>query len=200
MSKKTTPPDKPRCAWANSHPLYAAYHDDEWGVPLHDDRKLFEMLVLEGFQAGLSWLTILKRRDAFRRAFDNFDPRKVARYTTHRKAKLLADSAIIRNRLKIDAAISNARAFLAVQKEFGTFARYIWRFTPSKTLRPRKRVRTFKELPVRSAESLAMSKDLRKRGFRFVGPTICYAFMQAVGIVDDHLAGCFRVDPPGRQP
>lgn len=190
--KHRTQVEARRCAWANSDPLYVAYHDDEWGVPVHNDRKLFEMLVLEGFQAGLSWLTILKKRDAFRKAFDRFDPRKVARYTDRDRTRLLADVGIVRNRLKIEAAITNARAFLAVQKEFGSFDRYIWQFTGGKMLRRKKRARTWQNLPTESPESRAMSTDLKRRGFRFVGPIICYAFMQAVGMADDHLAGCFR--------
>ena len=190
--RKNTPPPVNRCAWADSHPLYIAYHDDEWGVPLHDDRKLFESLTLDGFQAGLSWLTILKKRPAFRRAFDRFNAKNIARYTDHDRTRLLADADIVRNRLKINAAITNAQAFLAVQKEFGSFDSYIWTFTGGRTLRPKKRVRDFAQLPCETAESRAMSKDLKRRGFRFVGPTICYAFMQAIGMIDDHLAGCFR--------
>jgi len=186
-----------RCAWADSDPLYAAYHDEEWGVPVHDDRTWFEFLVLEGFQAGLSWLTILRKRENFRKAFANFDPAKVARYAKRDVNRLLRDKGIIRNRLKIEAAIANARAFLAVQNEFGTFDAYIWRFTGGKTLRRKRRARTWAELPTQSPESRAMSKDLRRRGFRFVGPTICYAHMQACGMIDDHLAGCFRARGPG---
>ena len=189
---RRTQADARRCAWANSDPLYIAYHDDEWGVPVHDDRKLFEMIVLEGFQAGLSWLTILKKRDAFRKAFGRFDPRKIARYTRRDVDRLSKNKDIIRNRLKIEAAITNARAFLAVQKELGSFDSYIWQFTGGKTLRRKKRAKTWQDLPTESPESRAMSKDLKRRGFRFVGPIICYAFMQAVGMADDHLAGCFR--------
>jgi DNA-3-methyladenine glycosylase I len=184
--------ERRRCAWADTDPLYVAYHDEEWSVPLHDDRRLFEFLVLEGFQAGLSWLTILRKREAFRAAFDGFDARKIAAYTDRDVARLMADAGIVRNRLKITSAITNAHAFLAVQREFGSFDRYLWQFTGGRTLRPKRRVRTFEELPCESAESRAMSKDLRKRGFRFVGPTICYAHMQACGMVDDHVAGCFR--------
>jgi len=190
--KHRTQVEARRCAWANSDPLYVAYHDDEWGVPVHNDRKLFEMLVLEGFQAGLSWLTILKKRDAFRKAFGRFDPRKVARYTRRDVNRLSKIKDIVRNRLKIEAAITNARAFLAVQKEFGSFDCYIWQFTGGKTLRRKRRARTWQDLPTESPESRAMSADLKRRGFRFVGPVICYAFMQAVGMADDHLAGCFR--------
>ena len=167
-----------------------AYHDREWGVPLHDDRKLFELLILEGAQAGLSWETILNKRENYRRAFDRFDPTKIARYDRRKVRALLADSGIVRNRLKIAATIANARAFLAVQKEFGAFDRYIWQFVGGK---PKVIVRPSGErLPSSTFESDAMSKDLKKRGFRFVGATICYAFMQAAGMVDDHSPDCFR--------
>jgi len=159
-----------RCSWCGTDALYVRYHDKEWGVPLHDDRRLFEMLILEGAQAGLSWITILRKRPAYRKAFDRFDPRKIARYGAAKKRALLADSGIVRNRLKIDAAIANAKGFLAVRKEFGSFDRYIWQF----------------------ADADAMSRDLRKRGFKFVGSTICYAFMQATGMVNDHAIDCFR--------
>jgi DNA-3-methyladenine glycosylase I len=182
-----------RCTWAGTDPLYVKYHDDEWGVPLHDDRRLFEMLTLEGAQAGLSWITILRKRPAYRKAFDRFDPKKVARYDARKKRALLADAGIVRNRLKIDSAISNARAFLAVQKEFGSFDAYIWRFVGGSPMI--NRPSTMKDVPARTAESDAMSKDLKARGFRFVGSTICYAFMQATGMVNDHLAGC-----PARRP
>ena len=177
-----------RCAWAGTDPLYVKYHDEEWGVPLHDDRRLFEILILEGAQAGLSWITILRKRPAYRRAFDNFDPKKVARYDARKKRRLLTDAGIVRNRLKIDAAVTNARAFLEIQKEFGSFDAYIWRFVGGEPIVSRRR--TMKDVPATSAESDAMSKDLKKRGFRFVGSTICYAFMQATGMVDDHLDGC----------
>ncbi len=178
-----------RCAWARTE-LSIAYHDKEWGVPLHDDRALFEFLILEGAQAGLSWDTILKKRDNLRTAFDNFDPRVVAKYDQRKVDELLADPGIIRNRLKIFAAIQNARAFPAVQKEFGSFDAYIWRFVGG---RPKRNTwRTLKQIPARTPESDAMSKDLSRRGFRFVGPTICYAFMQAVGMVNDHTVKCFR--------
>ena len=176
---------KRRCPWAETHELFHAYHDEEWGTPEHDDGKLFEMLNLEGAQAGLSWLTILKKRDAYRRAFDGFDAAKMARYTAARRAKLMKDEGIVRNRLKIDAFVENAKAFLAVEEEFGTFDEYIWRFVDHAPMRGpgnRKAV----------AVSEAMSKELKKRGFRFVGPTICYAFMQAVGMVNDHAATCFK--------
>ena len=166
------------------------YHDTEWGVPLHDDRKLFEFLVLDAFQAGLSWAIVLKKRDGFRKAFAGFDPRKVARYDGRKVKTLLADTGIIRNRMKIEATIANARAFLAVQREFGSFDRYIWQFVGGKT--KENRWRTLKQLPARSRESDAMSKDLKERGFRFVGSTICYAFMQAAGMVNDHLVRCLR--------
>ena len=185
-----TPPPPTRCPWATSDPLYVAYHDEEWGVPLHDDRRLFEMLVLEGAQAGLSWLTILRRREGYRRAFDRFDPRKVARYGPRDVQRLLADGGIIRNRLKIESAINNAGAFLAVREEFGSFDSYIWRFVDG---RPIQNAWTrLDEVPAQTPVSNAMSKDLRKRGFTFVGPTICYAHMQATGMVNDHLVGCFR--------
>jgi DNA-3-methyladenine glycosylase I len=182
--------DRRRCPWGDSHPLYVPYHDREWGTPLHDDRSFFELLVLEGAQAGLSWLTILKKRDAYRKAFHGFDPRKVARYDAKKVARLLGDDGIIRNRLKIEAAITNARAFLAVQREFGSFDAYVWRFVGGKPIQNRRR--SVKEVPARTAESDAMSDELRKRGFRFVGSTICYAFMQAAGMVNDHLVSCFR--------
>jgi len=178
-----------RCAWARTE-LSIEYHDKEWGVPLHDDRALFEFLILEGAQAGLSWETILKKRDHYRRAFDRFDARKVARYGRAKVRKLLADPGIIRNRLKVAAAIQNARTFLEVRKEFGSFDRYIWTFVGGKP--KRNNFRTHKEVPARTPESDAMSKDLSRRGFKFVGPTICYAFMQAVGMVNDHTVGCFR--------
>ena len=179
-----------RCPWATSDPAYLAYHDEEWGVPLHDDRRIFEMLVLEGAQAGLSWLTILKRRDAYRRAFDQFDPRVVAGYDADRTARLLADDGIVRNRLKIKSAVKNARAFLDVQAEFGSFDSYIWRFVDG---RPVQNAWTrLEEVPARTAASDALSKDLKARGFSFVGSTICYAHMQATGMVNDHVVGCFR--------
>jgi DNA-3-methyladenine glycosylase I len=179
-----------RCDWAGTDPLYVEYHDREWGVPLHDDTKLFEMLVLEGAQAGLSWITILRKREAYRRAFDRFDPRKVARYDARRIRSLLGDPGIVRNRLKIESAIRNARACLDVSGEFGSFDAYVWRFVGGQPIRNARR-RT-KEIPARTQESDAMSKDLRKRGFSFVGSTICYAFMQATGLVNDHVVDCFR--------
>jgi DNA-3-methyladenine glycosylase I len=178
-----------RCDWAESDPLYVEYHDTEWGIPLHDDRRLFEMLTLEGAQAGLSWLTILRKREAYRRAFDRFDPRKVARYDARKVRALLADAGIVRNRLKVESAITNARAFLEVSGEFGSFDSYIWRFVGGQPIRNARR--SVKEIPARTEESDAMSKDLRKRGFSFVGSTICYAFMQATGLVNDHIVDCF---------
>ena len=166
------------------------YHDEEWGVPVHDDRVLFEFLILEGAQAGLSWETVLRKRERYREVFDGFDAEKIARYDTRKVRSLLADPGIIRNRLKISSTISNARAFLDVQREFGSFDAYIWQFTGGKTLHHS--LRSMKDLAARSKESDAMSKDLKKRGFRFVGSTICYAFMQATGMVNDHLRACFR--------
>jgi DNA-3-methyladenine glycosylase I len=178
-----------RCPWAEGSDAYRAYHDDEWGIPSHDDTHLFEMLLLEGAQAGLSWSTILNKRENYRRAFARFDPKKVARFTAQQRKQLMKDEGIVRNRLKIESTVSNARAFLAVQKEFGSFDRYIWQFVGGKPIR---NARKGKDIPARTAESDAMSKDLKKRGFRFVGSTICYAFMQACGMVNDHLTTCFR--------
>lgn len=178
-----------RCTWARDE-LSITYHDTEWGVPLHDDRALFELLILEGAQAGLSWSTILRKRTAYRAAFDRFDPRKVARYDEARIAKLLANDGIVRNRLKVNAAVKNAVEFLAVQKEFGSFDEYIWQFVGGEPLQ--NRWRGMDQLPARTEHSDAMSKDLAKRGFKFVGSTICYAFMQATGMVNDHLTSCFR--------
>lgn len=181
---------KTRCEWAGSDPLYIAYHDTEWGVPVHDDRKIFEMIVLEGAQAGLNWLTVLKKRENYRQAFDNFDPAIVAQYQEKKIQELLNDAGIIRNRLKIRAAVQNAKAFLEVQNEFGSFDAYVWRFVDGK---PKKNAwRSLKELPAQTPESEAMSKDLKKRGFNFVGPTICYAHMQATGMVNDHIVSCYR--------
>ena len=179
-----------RCAWAGSDPLYIAYHDEEWGVPLHDDRRLFEMLILEGAQAGLSWITILRKRVADREAFDNFDPQKVARYRPPRIERLLANEGIVRNRLKVEGAVRNAKAFLDVQRESGTFDAYIWRFVGGRPIQNSRR--TMKDVPPMTPESDAMSRDLKKRGFTFVGSTICYAFMQATGMVNDHVVDCFR--------
>ena len=181
---------KKRCIWPGTDPLYVAYHDEEWGVPVHDDRALFEFLVLEGAQTGLSWITILRKRDAYRRAFDQFDPRKVAGYDKRRVRTLLADAGIVRNRAKIESAIKNAKAFLDVQAEFGSFNAYQWRFVDGRQVQNRRR--TAGEIPARSAQSDALSKDLKSRGFTFVGSTITYAHMQAVGMVNDHLVDCFR--------
>lgn len=181
---------KKRCLWAGTDPIYNTYHDTEWGVPLHDDRKLFEFLILDGAQAGLSWITILKKRQNYRKAFDNFNPRKIARYGTRKISELLLNQGIIRNRLKIEAAVQNARSFLELQKEFGTFDTYIWQFVGGQTLK--NRWETIAEIPAYTDESVAMSNDLKKRGFKFVGPTICYAFMQAAGMVNDHTLDCFR--------
>ena len=180
-----------RCAWVPlDKPDYVAYHDDEWGNPVHDDRHLFEMLILEGAQAGLSWYTILQRRDGYRAAFKNFDPAKVARMTDAQLERVLVTGNVIRNRLKVFSARTNARAFLAIQKEFGSFDAYVWRFVGNSPLR--RRPRTSKDIPVRTAESDALSKDLKKRGMSFVGSTIIYAYMQATGLVDDHIASCFK--------
>ena len=178
-----------RCPWAKTD-LYALYHDTEWGVAVHEDRLLFEFLILEGAQAGLSWETILKKRDAYRNAFDQFDPAIVAKYGQKKRKELLVDAGIVRNRLKIEGAIQNAKMFLAVQEEFGTFDEYIWGFVGNQ--QKQNAWKSIKEVPATTPESDAMSKDLRQRGFKFVGSTICYAFMQAVGLVNDHLVGCFR--------
>jgi len=183
------PASKARCGWARDD-LSIVYHDREWGVPVHDDRTLFEFLILEGAQAGLSWSTILNKREAYRKAFSGFDPARVAKYDAKKVKELLANDGIVRNRLKIASTIENARAFLAVQKEFGSFDAYIWQFTGGK--QKINKITSMKQLPARTPESDAMSKDLLKRGFRFAGPTICYAFMQAVGMVNDHLVECFR--------
>ena len=179
-----------RCPWAEGHPLYQAYHDTEWGVPLHDDDRLFEFLLLEGAQAGLSWLTILKKRTGYREALDGFNAQAIAQYGEDKISRLLLDNRIVRNRLKIAAAVQNARAFLQVRRTFGSFDAYIWRFVDG---RPQRNAwRDIQEVPAHTMTSHAMSRDLRQRGFRFVGPTICYAFMQAVGMVNDHLVTCFR--------
>jgi DNA-3-methyladenine glycosylase I len=181
---------KNRCAWAGAAELMVAYHDKEWGTPVHDDRTLFEFLILEGAQAGLSWQTVLKKREAYRKAFSGFDARKIARYGMKDMKRLLDNAGIIRNRLKIAAAIQNAKMFLTVQKEFGSFDAYIWQFVGGKPIDHS--IKSMKDIPATTAESSAMSKDLKKRGFTFVGPTICYAFMQAVGMVNDHETRCFR--------
>ncbi len=181
---------KQRCPWCGDDPLYVKYHDEEWGVPVFDDQKLFEFLVLEGAQAGLSWITILRKRENYRAAYDGFDPVKVASYGEEKIRELLADKGIVRNRRKIEASINNARCFLKVQEEFGSFAAYIWRFVDGK---PRQnKWRSLHEIPAQSPEAERLSKDLRKRGFKFVGPTIIYAHMQATGMVNDHLVHCFR--------
>jgi DNA-3-methyladenine glycosylase I len=182
--------ERNRCPWCLGSELYREYHDREWGVPVRDDRLLFEFLILEGAQAGLSWSTILRRRESYRAAFDNFDASKVARYGAREKTKLLANPGIIRNRLKVEAAVANAQAFQAVQKEFGSFSDYLWQFVNHAPLV--NRWTNLRQVPAETAESKAMSRDLKKRGFRFVGPTICYAFMQAVGMVNDHVLECFR--------
>ena len=182
--------EKKRCVWAGSDPLYQAYHDSEWGVPVRDDRKLFEALVLDGAQAGLSWITILKKRENYRRAFDHFDAEKMAHYDSAKIEALLKDPGIVRNRLKVTSAIVNARAFLAVQAEFGSFSDYLWRFVGGQTVM--NAWQRDDQIPTASPESEAMSRDLKRRGFSFVGPTICYAFMQAVGMVNDHTVDCFR--------
>jgi DNA-3-methyladenine glycosylase I len=188
-------PNVIRCGWARTEPNIT-YHDTEWGVPLHDDQRLFEFLILEGAQAGLSWETILKKRDAYRKAFDDFDPARVARYTAKKVERLMADAGIVRNRLKIESSVSNARAFLAVQKEAGSFDAYIWQFVGGT---PRvNTVRKAGDVLASTPQSDAMSKDLKKRGFRFVGTTICYAFMQATGMVNDHAVECFRYREVGR--
>jgi len=179
-----------RCPWAGNDPLMIEYHDREWGVPLYEDDKLFELLILEGAQAGLSWSTVLKKRGNYRKALHKFDAQRIARYTEKDKKRLLADAGIIRNRLKIEAAISNAKCFLEVQKEFASFQQYIWQFVGGRPIK--NKFQSLSDLPAQTKEAEAMSKDLKKRGFRFVGPTICYAFMQAVGMVNDHLADCFR--------
>ena len=185
----TTPRARNRCPWARGE-QYIAYHDTEWGVPQFDDGPLFEMLILEGAQAGLSWETILKKRDNYRRAFDGFDAARIARYGDKQKTRLLADAGIVRNRLKIDATITNAKSLLALQDELGSFAEYLWGFVDGAPIQNRRA--TLKDVPARTEQSDAMSKDLKRRGFKFVGTTICYAFMQAVGMVNDHLVECFR--------
>ncbi len=184
--------DRARCGWVGSDPDYVAYHDDEWCVPVHDDRKQFEMLVLEFMQAGLSWLAIIKKRENFRVAFDGWDVARIARYGVREKKRLMNDAGIIRNRRKIDAAVRNAQAFLRVQNEFGSFDRYIWQFTGGVTLTRKRRLKNWRRMPATSKESEAMSRDLKKRDFAFVGPTVCYSYMQGIGMVDDHVEGCFK--------
>lgn len=182
--------DVQRCEWAMGDPLYQTYHDEEWGVPMHDDRRLFEMLILEGAQAGLSWITILRKRENYRRAFEAFDPAVVARYDQEKIAELLEDPGIVRNRLKVGAAVQNAGAFLKIQAEFGSFNAYLWPFVGGVPIV--NHWTSLSEIPAKTKESEALSKDLKKRGFKFVGPTICYAFMQAIGMVNDHQVDCFR--------
>ncbi len=183
---------KKRCTWCGENPLYTAYHDEEWGVPVHDDRMLFEFLILEGAQAGLSWITILKKRENYRKAFDNFDCEKIANYSEEDVNRLLSDSGIVRNRLKIRSAINNAKAVLKIKEEFGSLDSYLWSFINGKQIQ--NSINSMKEIPVSSEISDALSKDLKKRGLNFIGSTICYAFMQAVGMVNDHLTDCFRYD------
>ena len=183
-----------RCGWVTSDPIYIDYHDNEWGVPLHDDRRLFELLVLEGAQAGLSWLTVLRKREHYRKVFDQFDPAKIARYSPARIEKLLADPGIIRNRAKVEGTVRSAKAFLQVVKEHGSFDRYLWQFVDGKPLQNARK--SVSEVPAETDLSRAISKDLRKRGFTFAGPTICYAFMQASGMVNDHAADCFKSGLP----
>lgn len=179
-----------RCAWCSSDPLYIRYHDQEWGVPLHDDRRLFEMLILEGAQAGLSWLTILRKREQYRATFDDFDPERIARYDAAKIAELLANPGIVRNRLKINAAVRNAQGYLRIREQHGGFADFLWRYVG---FQPRQNAwLTPADVPARTPEAEAMSRDLRRLGFSFVGPTICYAFMQSVGMVNDHVVNCFR--------
>jgi DNA-3-methyladenine glycosylase I len=178
-----------RCGWVTDEPLYIRYHDQEWGRPVHDDRRLFEFLVLEGAQAGLSWLTVLRKRDGYRKAFDGFDPARVARFRPARIERLLGDPAIVRNRAKVTSAVENARAFLEIQREHGSFDAFAWGFVGGRPIR--RRPRSLKDVPATTPESDAFSEALRARGFRFVGSTICYAFMQACGLVDDHVQGCF---------
>ena len=187
--KETKATEKTRCTWAGSDPLYIDYHDREWGIPVHDDRTHFEMIILEGAQAGLSWITILRKRENYRKAYDDFDVKKVARYTDKRKMKLLGNEGIVRNRLKVAASVLNANAFIAIQGEFGSFDKYVWQFVGGKPIKNKRR--TMKQIPAKTVESDAMSKDLKKRGFKFVGSTICYAYMQAAGLVDDHTTSCF---------
>lgn len=179
-----------RCTWAGSEEPYISYHDDEWGVPLHDDQKLFEMINLEGAQAGLSWITILKKRKNYNKAFDRFDAKKIVKYSDKKIASLLQNEGIVRNRLKVNSVVTNAQAFLAIQKEFGSFDRYIWQFVDGRPIV--NAWKTIDKVPVSTKESDALSKDLKKRGFKFVGTTICYAYMQAVGMVNDHTTDCFR--------
>ncbi|MBI1932947.1 MAG: DNA-3-methyladenine glycosylase I [Ignavibacteriales bacterium] len=181
-----------RCTWCGTDPLYVKYHDEEWGVPSHDDRKLFEMLNLEGAQAGLSWFTILKKRENYKNVFDNFDTEKISKYSDKKIEKILQDPGIVRNKLKVNSVITNAKAFLQVKQEFGTFDNYIWQFVNYKQIN--NSFKSIKDVPAKTEISDAMSKDLKKRGFKFVGSTICYAFMQAVGMINDHTKNCFRYE------
>ncbi|MGB1248024.1 MAG: DNA-3-methyladenine glycosylase I [Chitinophagales bacterium] len=183
---------KNRCAWVGNDPLYITYHDEEWGVPVYDDATLFEFLILETFQAGLSWITVLKKRENFRAAFDNFDYKKIAKYTEEKEAELLQDAGIIRNKLKVKATISNAKAFMEVQTEFGSFSKYIWSFVEGKPIK--NEFKTLADCPAKTTLSDTLSKDLKKRGFKFVGSTVMYAHMQATGMVNDHTTDCFRYD------
>jgi DNA-3-methyladenine glycosylase I len=181
---------KNRCKWCGENDLYQQYHDEEWGLPSYDDQHLFEMLILEGAQAGLNWITILKKREGYRKAFDNFDAKKIARYSQKKIDKLLLNPEIVRNKLKVNSAVSNAKLYIEIQKEYGCFSDYIWQFTGGKPIK--NKWKSISEIPVTTVESDAMSKDLKKRGFKFTGSTICYAYMQAVGMVNDHEIGCFR--------
>ena len=181
---------KNRCTWCGNDPLYMAYHDEEWGIPVHDDRLLFEFLILEGAQAGLSWLTILKKRENYRKAFHDFDEERIANYSTTDVQRLLADSGIVRNRLKIESVIKNAQGVIEIKKEFGSLDKYFWAYVNDRTIQ--NQWKSLKEIPAKTTLSEMMSKDLKKRGFNFVGPTICYAFMQAIGMVNDHTTDCFR--------
>ncbi len=183
-----------RCAWCGSDPLYIAYHDDEWGVPEHDDQKLLEKIILDGAQAGLSWITILRKRESYRKAFDGFDPQKIARYNQRKIDKLMNDAGIIRNKLKVNAAITNARAYLALHEAGKTFDETLWQFTEGRTIQNK----WTKQIPAETKESQAMSKELKRLGFKFVGPTICYAFMQAIGMVNDHTVNCWRYEQLSR--
>lgn len=187
---------KKRCEWCGTEPIYVGYHDKEWGVPVHDDRMHFEMIILDGAQAGLNWITILKRRESYREAFDNFDVLKVSKYSEKKIEKLLKDPGIIRNRLKVKSTVQNAKSFLKIQKEFGSFDQYIWQFVDHKTTE--NKWKKISDVPAKTAQSDAMSKDLKKRGFSFVGSTICYAYMQAAGMVNDHTKDCFRYKEVGR--
>jgi DNA-3-methyladenine glycosylase I len=184
--------NKKRCSWAGSDPLYCSYHDNEWGIPVYDDNKIFEMLILEGFQAGLNWITILRKRDYFRRAFNNWDWNKIALYDNIEINRLINNKNIIRNKSKILSAINNAKRFIEVRKEFGTFSKYMWQFTDNKIILPQKPYKSWKDVPIKTDISDKMSKDLKKRGFTFVGSIIIYSHMQAVGMVNDHILGCFK--------